>query len=116
MDCKPDCVFKGIRSDTTLDVERVHDVVLHGTVDAGVSKNRKHARPTVSLRTIFSLLPIQGSTQGSSTKRRKIMETKKILVDMLLRSNLILRNTERLLAMTEVLLQEIPEDMHDLAS
>lgn len=87
-------VYKGSHCDATVDDERVQDMVHEHY--GGVSKYTKDAKNKFTLRTCFPLCSRVEPAQGAITKRRKKMENRKVLVEMLLQSDKILQKTSRL--------------------
>jgi hypothetical protein len=130
MDAEPDCVLEVRRCDTSVEGDRDHDLVRDDTVDVAVSKSMKAPTKKNSLLSTFKDCLAEASKQKSIAKRRKKKEIRKVLIDMLLRSDQILENyklilensklilakTEQLQRQAEVLIENISEEMHASAS
>jgi hypothetical protein len=130
MDAEPDCVLEVPRYDTSVDGDRDHDLVRDDTVDAAISKSMKAPTTKISLLSTMKDCLAEASKQKSIAKRRKKKEIRKVLIEMLLRSDQILENyklilensklilakTEQLQRQAEVLIENISEEMHASAS
>lgn len=110
MDSDFDCVHKGSHCDATVDAERVQDLVHEHY--AGVFKYRKDANKKLTMSTCLSKSAKLEAAEGCSKMRRTKMENRKVLVEMLLRSDIILQKAVRLQEEAQLLLQDISDDIH----
>jgi predicted HTH domain antitoxin len=111
MDPGSDCTYKGSNSNPTVDSERLKDLAdVHYVVTLKLKTDAQ-----INFRNFISLCKTakQEAAQGSRKLRRKREENRKVLVELLLQSNLILQKAERLQEQTQLLLQDVSADIHD---
>lgn len=108
MESKPDCNHQGSIRKDSVDANNVHDVV--DLENACICKYRKNSNKNLENTTCTCKPQKEEDPQGSRNIRRRTLENRKLLVEMLLRSDRILQKVLKLREQSRQLLEDVSDD------
>lgn len=114
MESERDCIHKGSNSSDSMDAERVTHMPNDNCV--GICKCKEDWKYNFYKRSSICMIPKQESSHGVRKKKSTKVECRKMLIEMLLHSDMILQKALKLREESKLLLEDACDDTHAAAS
>lgn len=110
MDSPGDCTYKGSTSRDTVDAEPTLDMLCEQSVGSGKGPKKQECLEHDSSSPATK--PKLVAQHGGKKQRTRNVENRKILIEMLLQSDLILQKALKLREESRLLLEDVSDDSH----